>query len=579
MVVVADDWSWPHASAFGDPVVRTPAVDALIAAGVLFRRAFAPSPSCTPARGALLAGQEIWRLGEGANLWSTLDASIPVYPDLLESAGYHVGFEGKGWGPGDDTAGGRTRNPAGTCYADFDAFLAARPEGAPFCYWSGPEEPHRPYAPGSGIAAGLDPAAVRVPGFLPDTPAVRSDLLDYYAAVERFDRGVGWLLARLNATGERDDTLLVVTSDNGMPFPRAKANLYDAGTRVPLIIQWPDAFQGNRVIDDFVTLTDIAPTLLAAAGQALHPEMTGRSLLPALRSGRSGQVQAGWDHVALGRERHNPSRHCEQVGYPMRAVREAGFLYVENLAPQRPPAGVDLALWSTVRRPFPDVDHGPTKRLMMRPGAWPLQFALAFERRPPVELYDLRTDPEQLVNVAADPRFAADRDRLASQLARHRAGTGDPRRRGRPAAFDGYPYRHPAFSPPTLTASPLHLSVSAGGEQVWSLRTGTAHAGRTYIVLGSLTGTAPGIVLGRVTIPLVADAYTAWTAQPTIPLLFQHIGRLDGNGNADAAFIAETGALAPAMAGMTLFHAFAVIEPYLGLPAMASNPCRLMLRR
>jgi N-sulfoglucosamine sulfohydrolase len=155
---IADDWGWPHAGAYGDSVVQTPTFDRLTREGVLFSHAYVSSPSCTPCRNALLTGQYHWRLEEGANLWSTLDVKFPVFPLLLEEAGYHVGHWRKCWGPGDLKAGGYSDiDPGGKNYPDgFSSFMAARPRGKPFCFWLGTSDPHRPYEAGSGEASGMD---------------------------------------------------------------------------------------------------------------------------------------------------------------------------------------------------------------------------------------------------------------------------------------------------------------------------------------------------------------------------------------------------------------------------------------
>ncbi|PYQ99955.1 MAG: hypothetical protein DMF97_10470 [Acidobacteria bacterium] len=142
--------------------------------------------------------------------------------------------------------------------------------------------------------------SVKVPAFLPDTPEVRSDLLDYYFEVQRFDRDLGRIVSTLERLGELEHTIIIVTGDNGMPFPRAKANVYDAGVWVPLAIRWPGTTRPTSVIDRFVSLTDLAPTILEAAGVQVPVAMTGRSVLPLLR----GESQAGRDRVFLERERH-----------------------------------------------------------------------------------------------------------------------------------------------------------------------------------------------------------------------------------------------------------------------------------
>jgi len=311
------------------------------------------------------------------------------------------------------------------------------PAGKPFCFWFGSAEPHRPYSRGAGRGAGLRPDRVRVPPFWPDAPEVRDDILDYYSEVEQFDRDVGQLLRGLEAAGRWDDTLVVVTGDNGWPFPRAKANLYDAGTRQPLIVHWPARVRAGLVFDDFVSLTDLAPTFLEAAGLRPLPGMTGRSFLGLL----TGRDKPGRRHtVFLERERHANVR-AGNLGYPARAVRTREFLYVRNLAPDRWPAG-DPEPWKAVG-PFGDVDNGPTKQFILDHRHEPAVsncFRLAFAKRPAEELYDLKNDPHQLANVADLPRYAAARQRLRAALDRWMRQTGDPRARGEDGGWDTAPY-------------------------------------------------------------------------------------------------------------------------------------------
>ncbi|HNS20294.1 MAG TPA: sulfatase [Sedimentisphaerales bacterium] len=440
---IADDWSWPHASIAGDRVVKTPTFDAVAREGVLFSNAFVTAPSCTPSRGSIVTGQWHWRLEEGGNLWSTLPAKFPVYPDLLERAGYCVGCTRKGWGPGQHQPGGRTRNPAGPSFKDFKTFLQARPERTPFCFWFGSHDPHRDYDWESGAKSGMRLEDVVVPPYLPDNEIVRKDLCDYYFEVQRFDREVGELLDLLREAGELDRTLVVITGDNGLPFPRCKSTLCDGGTRVPLAMRWPALAKGGRVIQDFVSLQDLASTFLEAAGLTPPAAMTGRSLLATLVSDRSGWIDPARDHVLTGKERHAWVRK-DGLGYPCRAIRTRDFLYICNFEPQRWPAGdpVDGGEPYYRNRAYGDIDDSPTKTYMMehRDDAQvkPL-FDLAFEKRPAEELYDLRSDPHQLQNVASDPAYADTRKKLESSLLAELRATGDPRVLGG-AKFDDYPY-------------------------------------------------------------------------------------------------------------------------------------------
>jgi len=239
LFAVADDWSYAHAGVYGDKTVKTPTFDRVAAEGVLFHAHFCASPSCTPSRAAMLTGQNIHRLEDSGNLWSRLATKFDTYPDLLEKEGYVVGLQGKGWGPGDFKAGGRERNPAGPAFPSFAEFIKTVPAGKPFCFWLGHRDPHRPYKEGQGLEAGLKLDSVQVPPYLPDTPEARGDLLDYYAAVQRYDRDTGDILKIIEELGRTRNTVVIMTGDNGLPFPRAKATLYDSGTKMPLAIRWP----------------------------------------------------------------------------------------------------------------------------------------------------------------------------------------------------------------------------------------------------------------------------------------------------------------------------------------------------
>lgn len=434
---IADDWSWPFAGAYGSAVVKTPGFDRVAREGMLFSRAFCADPSCTPSRGSILCGQEPHRLEQGGNLWSQLPSKFTTYPDLLERAGYHVGLTGKGWGPGTLEGTGRTRNPAGPSYKSFDQFLKSVPEGKPFCYWFGSHDPHRPYEKGSGLKAGMDPDKVEVPAFLPDTPEIRRDILDYFFEIQRFDSQVGAILDALDKAGLAQSTLVVMTSDNGMPFPRAKANLYEAGLHMPMAVRWPGKVGPGQTSDAFVTFSDFAPTFLEAAGVAIPEPMTGKSLIPVLTGSKSS---SGRDRVFAERERHADARKGG-LGYPMRAVRTDKLLLVHNLRPDRWPAG-DPEKGPPVS-PYGDVDGSPSKQFVIDhqdgPEIAPF-FQAAFAKRPEFELFDLSSDPWTLLNVSGQPEYAEEEKALRASLEAWMKESGDPLVSGDDDPFDHYEY-------------------------------------------------------------------------------------------------------------------------------------------
>jgi N-sulfoglucosamine sulfohydrolase len=413
LLLLADNWAWPHASVYGDPIVRTPTFDRLAKEGVLFTHSFAPDPSCSPSRSLLLSGQEPHRLGEAASLYGNLSPDVPTYTGLLEKSGYLVGFSDKGWGPGLPEKAGWRHNPAGVAYPDFGAFLKARTARQPFCFWFGSHDPHVPWNRGQQRKARMDAARVRVPAHLPDRPAVRDDILNYYCEVEQFDFECGQILEMLTARGELDNTLIVMTSDNGWQIPRGLGNCYDLGVRTPLAMRHPGLIKAGQTRDDYVSFGDLAPTFLEAAGITIPPTMTASSLFS------SNRRQA----MFLERERHANVRKGG-LSYPVRGIRTPDYLYLRNFEPDRWPAGDPEFYWSV--GPYGDVDDSPSKQILMKEKPQPY-FDLCLGKRPAEELYVLKEDPDEVKNVAAQPHYAKVKGALAARVQTWMKETGDPR--------------------------------------------------------------------------------------------------------------------------------------------------------
>ncbi|QDU87744.1 Sulfatase [Pirellulimonas nuda] len=493
----ADDWG-RYASIYAQldgpgrasDVVRTPNIDRAAREGVLFRNAFVNAPSCTPCRSSLLSGQYFWRTGRGAILRGAVwDPAIPSYPLLLHDAGYHIGKSYKVWGPGTpkdapygedkhafESAGGAFNSFSQQASklvkqgvtldaakarlldqvrANFAAMLDAREPGQPFCYWFGPTNVHRKWVQGSGKALwGLDPEELKgkLPAFLPDVPVVREDFADYLGEAMAFDAAVGVLQEELARRGETENTLLAISGDHGAPgFPRGKCNLYDFGVAVPLIVSGPGV-PGGRVVDDLVTLVDLAPTFLDAAGETPPGVMTGRSLMPVLRSDKSGQVDPERTWVVTGRERHVESARPGNLPYPQRAIRTRDHLFIINFEPDRWPMGSPMSddppseqrVLDDTRAIYADMDASPTKAWLVSQRdnpEWARDYNLAFGKRPREELYVLNSDPDQVNNVSADPRHAGVVAELRTRLMDELRRTGDPR-----VAPGKVVYEHPPFT-------------------------------------------------------------------------------------------------------------------------------------
>ena len=486
LVCVSDDQSYPHASAYGYEAVRTPSFDRIAAEGVLFTNAFTPAPGCSPMRASFLTGKYIWEIGPAGTHASSFPKEYPVYPEVLEKSGYQIGATGKLWGPGRWEVSGRDRNPAGPAWNDkkmeapsgvrntdyagnFEAFLESRDSERPFCFWFGASEPHRAFGSGNGERSGLRPEDVEVPGFLPDTETVRGDLLDYAFEVEWFDTHVGRCVAALEARGELDNTVVVVTSDNGMAFPRAKANVYEYGIHMPLAIRWGDRVPGGRVVHDLVNLIDVTATLYEVSRTATPTEfpLSGRSLIPILYSEQSGWIETSRLYTFSGRERHSSSRY-HSLGYPQRAIRDQRYLFIWNLKPERWPAGTprkigvgsypkpeELSLWTLGPSDggYHDIDACPTLQEMIQRKGEPRigkLLELATGMRPEYELYDIVRDPACLNNLVNQGSYSSTAERLRGALESTLRATGDPRLNGGGDVFESYP----RFSPVRVFPEP-----------------------------------------------------------------------------------------------------------------------------
>ena len=465
LFAIADDASYPHMGAYGCTWVTTPGFDRVARQGLLFTHAYTPNAKCAPSRASILTGRNSWQLEEAANHWCFFPAKFKVYTEALAEHGYQVGMTGKGWAPGiARKADGKTRHLAGTPFqerrtrppargissrdyaANFQDFVDSLNHDRPWCFWYGAHEPHRRYEYGSGIAKGGKKVSdiEQVPEFWPDNETVRTDMLDYAYEIEYFDKHLACMLALLEERGELEDTLVVVTADNGMPFPRIKGQKYEMSNHLPLAIMWPAGIKNpGRTIEDYVNFIDFAPTFIELAGlkwskTGLHPS-PGCSLTDIFLSERSGVVDPARDHILIGKERHDVGRPHDW-GYPVRGIVKGGMLYLRNFEPTRWPAGnPDTGYLNT--------DGSPTKTLILDGRTDPKTehfWQRSFGKRPPEELYDLAKDPLCIHNLAEDAEHETTKRRLQDQAFREMKTQSDPRMFGNGAVFDAYPYADPS---------------------------------------------------------------------------------------------------------------------------------------
>ena len=460
LFAIADDWG-AHASAYGTPWVKTPAFDRVAKDGLLFHRAYTPNAKCAPSRACILTGRNSWQLKEAANHICYFPVEFKGWGEALAEHGWFVGHTQKGWGPGVATgADGKPRQMTGVAFngrkaqpptseisdndyaGNFSAFLDAAPAEKPWCFWYGAVEPHRGYEFGSGVAKGGKKLSDidRVPGFWPDNDTVRNDMLDYAFEVEHFDRHLGRMLAELEKRGLLENTLVIVTSDHGMPFPRSKGNALEIANHVPLAVMWPRGIvKPGRAVQDFVSFIDLAPTLIEVAGlkwsETGMAESPGRSLTDIFRSEKSGQVNPERDHVLIGKERTDIGRPHD-AGYPIRGIIKGGQIYLRNFESTRWPSG-------NPETGYLDCDAGATKTFILdahRKDPGDPCWALCFGLRPREEYYDLGSDPDCLHNRALSPQGSSQPSALREQMLAELRQQGDPRMDGKGAIFDEYPH-------------------------------------------------------------------------------------------------------------------------------------------
>ncbi|MEX2212635.1 MAG: sulfatase [Phycisphaeraceae bacterium] len=405
VIFIGDDLGDGDLACYGHKVLRTPHTSRLAAEGMRFDAAFLTISSCSPSRASILTGRYPHST-RAEDLHDPLPGDQKMISQYLRDAGYYTASIGK-WHLGNEVR--KQFDDVIECQAAPTAqntvkLIKDRPKDKPFFLWVASTDPHRPYQ----LKTIDDPHKaenVVVPPYLPDHPMIRKELALYYDEVERFDACVGSVRAALEEAGELDNTIVIFMSDNGMPFPRAKTTLYDAGIRTPLIVRYPRAVPKGAVQKNLFSVVDLAPTLLAMAG-VKHSTMQGES-----------QAAMWFDAKAKGRDAVYAEANWHDFEQFTRAVRDDRFKLVRNYYN-------DLPLWNSVDSisSITWVGYMEMKKAGKLTAA---QQQIFLEPRPREELYDTQADPDEFVNVANDPKYAADLARLQKKLDTWREQTDD----------------------------------------------------------------------------------------------------------------------------------------------------------
>ena len=386
ILIIADDVGWNDLGCYGNPVVSTPNIDRIAQEGIRFTNAYLTASSCSPSRTSIISGRYPHNTGS-AELHTPLPASVTLFPSLLQEAGYYTAQAGK-WHLGDaarrgfDTIHDNGKENGDGGEALWLTTLRERPDDQPFFLWLAAIDAHRVWGPNE-FSGKNEAAKITPPPFLADTDRTKQDLARYYDEITRFDDYIGKVEEELRRQGVLDNTIIIILSDNGRPFPRSKTRVYDSGMKTPFVVKWNAGLpKKGAVSNSLISVIDIAPTLLEVAGAETLPSFQGKSFGPVLqdptREFRNYVFsEHNWhDHEALER-----------------MVRTKDYLYVLNLRPNLSnPGPAD----SNGSPSFQDLkDLRDTGHLTAA------QADVFVVPRPAEELFDCRNDPFQLANIAS----------------------------------------------------------------------------------------------------------------------------------------------------------------------------------
>jgi arylsulfatase A-like enzyme len=457
LFVISDDQSYPHASIYGTKWLSTPGFDRIANEGLLFNHAYTTNAKCSPSRSTILTGRDSWLLEEATNHVPFFPEKFTTFPEILKNRGYKTGKTGKGWAPGVALKNGQKRYLIGENYGmvkidppakhisdndysgNFKYFLDNKKVDQPFLFWVGGLEPHRRYEYKAGINFGGKniEQIEKVPNYWPDSDNVKIDMLDYAFEIEYFDSHLERIISELEKRNLLENTIIVVTSDNGMPFPRVKGQVFPYDNRLPLAIRWGKGIKNpGRIINDYVSFSDFAPTFLELADVDLAnqnmEEFSGSSLKNIFKD---EAIEKKRNYIIIGKERHDVGRQNDK-GYPVRAIIAGHYFYSLNFKPNRWPAG-------NPETGYLNTDGSPTKTEILklkREGLNEDYWNLSFGKRPEETLYDIKRDPDCIENIAQNSKYSFIKDSLRKVLIEDLTKNKDPRVLGYGDLFDNYTY-------------------------------------------------------------------------------------------------------------------------------------------
>lgn len=416
VILIADDLGWDDVGAYGNEFAHTPNIDQLSREGVRFTNVFLTSSSCSASRASILTGKYPQSNGL-IHLHQPLPASERLVSHWLGEAGYYTAAIGK-WHMGSNVISQFDRvidERTGSGTQKWIPALRDRPRDQPFFFWLASRDPHRPHDSGSQFGDFYQPDAMTLPLGFVDGPNVRKDWLAYFQEISRFDHDVGRILSELDQQGVADNTVVIVMSDNGRPFHRAKTWIYDDGIKTPFIVFWPKGMGSSGDYRGMISVLDLAPTLLDLAGQSIPKDMQGKSFAGVLAD-RELRIR---EEIYAVRNWHGRNAH-------ERAVRTEEYFYKEN---QYPPHGdcIKSGYGST----------SPMKALQAAYKAGELNVVMRecfTKQRQAVELFRVSEEGLNFHNLAKEPEYTVIREDLAKKLSDMRAATND---------FDYKPYEGP----------------------------------------------------------------------------------------------------------------------------------------